>query len=73
MGLLSARLMLMRGQSANLATIIIVMIAELLISAHIQHKKTKLKMAFIKETKTDPPACSHQTEFYRTHTRKRTM
>lgn len=39
MGLLSAGLMLMRGQSANLATIIIVMIAEPLISAHIQHKK----------------------------------
>lgn len=63
MGLLSAGLMLMRGQSANLATIIIVMIAEPLISAHIQHKKTKLKMAFIKETRTDPPASSHQTRF----------
>lgn len=39
MGLLSARLMLMRGQSANLAAIIIVMIAEPLISAHVQHTK----------------------------------
>lgn len=40
MGLLSARIVLMRGgQSANLAAIIVVMIAELLISAHIKHRK----------------------------------
>lgn len=37
MGPLSARLMLMWGQRANLAAIIIVMIAELLIAAHIRH------------------------------------
>lgn len=39
MGPLSARLMLMWGQRANLAAIIIVMIAELLIAAHIRHRE----------------------------------
>lgn len=56
MGPLSARLMLMWGQRANLAAIIIVMIAELLIAAHIRHTEQNENRVLFGEIWTRRPA-----------------
>lgn len=62
MGLLSARLMLMWGQRANLAAIIIVMIAELLIAAHIRHREQNENCGFVQRELDTSPCLMAPTE-----------